>query len=211
MAYFSIIINGWSCSELDFNWLNKVFDWYIWDKAWLRRHLLIVDNHFSYVNWKFIERCDVLCILVLVLSLYFMHYLQFLDISLFLLFATVYINGLNKLMFDSLNMINILKWTFWNLFYPVWLISFTLKNIISGFEKAGIFSYNLYKTLDIIVKLKSSIQSDISDIFKISLTNLDVCCIDCVCRLVPIFFKILILLRAIYKLTTVHELDVYKI
>ena len=133
------------------------------------------------------------------------------NILLFSLLTIVYINELNKLMFDSFNMINILKWIFWNLFYFVWLISFILKNIIFRFKKTDIFPYNLYKTLDIIIKPKPNIQSDVSGIFKILLISLDVHYIDYVCRLALIFFKILILLCAIYKLIIVHELNIYKI
>ena len=210
-AYFSATTNGWSCSELGFDWLNKVFDRYTRDKARLRRRLLIVDGHSSHVNWKFIERCDVLRILVLVLPPHSTHRLQPLDISLFSPLATAYTNGLNKLMFDSLNMINMSKRTFWSLFYPAWLISFTSKNIVSGFEKAGIFPYNPRKTLDIIAKLKPSIQSDISNILKTPLTSLDTRRINHACQLTPTPSKIPTLLHAIYKLITIHELNTHKI
>ena len=120
-----------------------------------------------------------------VLFLHFMYCLQSLDILLFLSFVIVYINRLNKLIFDNFNIINILKWTFWNLFYSAWLISFISKNIVSGFEKVGIFSYNPHKTFSITAKLKPNIQSDIPDILKTLLTSLDIYCIDCACRLAP--------------------------
>ena len=44
-----------------------------------------------------------------VLPLHSTHHLQSLDILLFLLLVTVYINRLNKLIFNNLNIINILK------------------------------------------------------------------------------------------------------
>ena len=210
-AYFTATTNGWSCSQLGFDWLNKVFDPHTRDKARFRRRLLIVDGHSSHVNWKFMERCDALRVLVIVLPPHSTHRLQPLDISLFSPLATAYTNGLNKLMFDSLNMISMSKRTFWSLFYPAWLTSFTSKNIVSGFEKAGIFPYNPHKTLDIITKPKPSIQPYVSGILKTPLTSLDARRIDRACRLAPTPSKIPKLLRAIYKLTAVHELDTHEI
>ena len=78
----------------------------------MRKYLFIINGHSSHINWKFIEKCDILYILVFILPPHSMHYLQPLDISLFSSLTTAYINKLNKLMFNNLNIINISKQTF---------------------------------------------------------------------------------------------------
>jgi hypothetical protein len=54
-------------------WLNKVFDPHTRDKAKRSRRLLIVDGHLLHVNMAFIDRCDQLKILVLILSPHLTH------------------------------------------------------------------------------------------------------------------------------------------
>ena len=104
--------NKWISYELGLYWLLKVFHPYTKDKAGYRKCLLIMDNYFNYVNMAFIEKCDKFYILLLILPPYTIHCLQPLNIAFFLFLSIYYINGLNKLIFNSLKIIKISKRTF---------------------------------------------------------------------------------------------------
>ena len=74
-----------------------------------RRRLLIVDEHSSHVNMKFINKCDELKILLLILSSHTTHRLQPLNVSLFSPLASYYTNDLNELMFNLLGLVSMSK------------------------------------------------------------------------------------------------------
>jgi hypothetical protein len=79
VVYFASSEKGWSSNTYGLAWLNKVFDLYTRTKAKRSRRLLIVDGHLLYVNMAFLDRCDRLKILVLILSPHSTHKLQPLD------------------------------------------------------------------------------------------------------------------------------------
>ena len=118
MAHFAVTPNGWSCDVLGLNWLVEIFDRYTKKKAGNRRRLLIVDGYSSHVNMWFIEKCDELCILLLILPPHSTHRLQPLDVSLFAPLSSFYSTTANSLLTDSLGLINLSKRAFWSLFYP---------------------------------------------------------------------------------------------
>ena len=72
-------------------WLITVFQRYTNKKAGNKRRLLIVDGHSSHVNMKFIDLCDSLNIILLILPPHSTHRLQPLNIGLFKPLATFYI------------------------------------------------------------------------------------------------------------------------
>ena len=72
-AYFAVSSNGWSCNTLGLHWLEAIFYHYISKRAGRGRRLLIVDGYSSYVNLNFIDLCDKLRILILILPLYLTH------------------------------------------------------------------------------------------------------------------------------------------
>ena len=82
-AHFTSSPNGWSSHALGLNWLTTVFDRYTKSKAGNRHRLLIVDGHSSHVNMAFINECDRLRILLMILPPHSTHRLQPLDVSLF--------------------------------------------------------------------------------------------------------------------------------
>lgn len=149
-AFFAVTANGWSCDALGLNWLKTVFQRCTSKKAGNRRRLLIVDGHSSHVNMSFIDTCDQLRILLLILPPHSTHRLQPLDVSLFAPLSTHYTNSLNKLMFNSYGIVGMSKRQFWSCFLPAWKASFTEKNIESAFRKTGIFPYNPALVLDVI-------------------------------------------------------------
>ena len=68
-AYFRSSSMGWSSNDFGLEWLEKGFDSHIRKKS-KKYHcwrLLIVDGHSSHVNMTFLDTCDKLRILVLIL------------------------------------------------------------------------------------------------------------------------------------------------
>ena len=153
-AFFAVSFNGWSCDLLGLNWLERVFE-RCTKHMGHRRRLLVADGHSSHVNMKFINKCDELRILLMILPSHTTHRLQPLDVSMFAPLARYYTNALNDMMFNSLGTVNISKRVVWGVFWPAWQKAFNEKNIISGFEKTGIWPYNPNILLDKITKSPS--------------------------------------------------------
>ena len=151
-AHFAISSNGWSCDALGLHWLEAIFQRYTSQVAGRARRLLIVDGHSSHVNLRFINLCDSMRILLLVLPPHSTHRLQPLDVSLFAPLARYYTNGLNTLLLDSLGMVSMSKRAFWNVFWPAWQEAFSEKNIASGFKKTGIWPYDPEMVMSKITK-----------------------------------------------------------
>jgi DDE superfamily endonuclease len=151
-VYLAVTANGWSSDALGLRWLEDVFQRHTGKGQARGRRLLIVDGHSSHVNLQFIEKCDQLRILLLILPPHATHRLQLLDVSLFAPLATFYTNGLQEVMFSSLGSISITKRMFWSIFWPAWQQAFTPTNIASGFTKTGIWPFNPAIVLDKIAK-----------------------------------------------------------
>ena len=138
-AYFGTSTNGWSSDAFGLRWLHQVFERHTRAKAGNRRRLLIVDGHSSHVNIRFLNYCDAHRILVLILPPHSTHRLQPLDVGLFQPLATAYSKHLNNITSKSLGMVSMSKRMFWRIFKAAWKDSFTPKNIMSAFEKPGIW------------------------------------------------------------------------
>jgi hypothetical protein len=67
-------------------WLKCVFGRYVRAKAGNYRRLIIVDNHISYLNMRFINYADRNHILLAFMPSHLSHRLQSLDLGLFRLF-----------------------------------------------------------------------------------------------------------------------------
>ncbi len=98
-----------------------------------------MDGHLSHVNMAFLNKCDELRILVLILPPHSTHRLQPLDVRLFQLLSTAYSQEVNNFLTNSLGMVSMTKRRFWSLFLPAWERTFTANNIKSAFTKAGIW------------------------------------------------------------------------
>ena len=137
-CHFALTPNGWSCNALGLDWLTNVFDRYTREKSGNRRRLLIVDGHSSHVNLAFINACDRLCILLMILPPHTTHRLQPLDVSLFRPLATYYTNGLNKMLFDSLGLVLMSKRRFFQVFWPAWRQAFCEKNVLEYISQPSV-------------------------------------------------------------------------
>jgi hypothetical protein len=152
IAHFAISPNGWSSNALGLHWLEAIFHRYTSQLAGRGRRLLIVDGHSSHINLQFIELCDQLRILLLILPPHSTHRLQPLDVSLFAPLARFYTNHLNSLLANSLGMVSMSKRSFWSIFWPAWQEAFSSTNIRSGFTKTGIWPFNPIIILSKITK-----------------------------------------------------------
>ena len=72
-AFFTTSSKGWSSDVISLNWLTTIFQRYTGPKAGIRRRLLLVNGHSSHVNMKFINKCDELRILLLILPSHSTH------------------------------------------------------------------------------------------------------------------------------------------
>lgn len=206
-AFFAVSANGWSSDVLGLNWLKHVFQRYTGQKAGNRRRLLIVDGHSSHVNMQFIEKCDQLRILLLILPPHSTHRLQPLDVSLFSPLATFYTNGLNQLMFNSLGMVSMSKRAFWGVFLPAWKQAFTPKNIASGFAKTGIFPCNPSLLLDVITKPQLIEASDVSQLLETPMTGRAVRRMQRAYAIAPTKPILAKIFRATERLAAHHSID----
>ena len=138
-AFFVASENGWSSNAFGLRWLTQVFDPETRERARGRRRLLIVDGHSLHINIGFLEACDTLRIVVLILPPHSTHRLQPLDVGLFLPLALRYSQKLQKILDNSHGMTRMTKRLFWEVFKEAWDLTFTEKNITSAFKKTGIW------------------------------------------------------------------------
>jgi hypothetical protein len=138
-VYFAASSNGWSSHARGQDWLEKVFSRHTAKKAGRGRRLLLVDGHSSHVNLKFLDWADRNRIIIVVLPPHSTHRLQPLDVGLFSPLAKAYSQELDTIIHQSFGMTSMTKRLFWCAFRRAWLKSFTPANIISAFEKPGIW------------------------------------------------------------------------
>lgn len=206
-AFFATSANGWSSDALGLNWLKQVFDRCTKKKAGNRRRLLIVDGHSSHVNMRFIEKCDELRILLLILPPHSTHRLQPLDVSLFSPLATYYTEELNQFFFNSLGASYISKRTFWSVFRPAWHKAFSKKNIESAWRKTGLFPFNPQLVLNIITKPPKNCFNSSSGLIKTPMTNRAVRHIHRAYQNAPSSPLLAKILRANERLASEHSID----
>jgi hypothetical protein len=161
-AYFGSSAQGWSNNQFGLEWLTKVFNPATVEKATRARcrRLLIVDGHSSHVNLEFLETCDRLRIVVLILPPHSTHRLQPLDVSLFGALATAYSFEINEIMRKSAGLTSLTKRNFWLCFKAAWEKSFIPKNIESGFRRCGYWPFNPQIVLSIITPRPTTPQGE---------------------------------------------------
>ena len=105
------------------------------------RRLLILDGHSSHINLQFIEQCDQLRILLMVLAPHSTNWLQPLDRSLFAPLARYNTNELNDLLTDSFA-ICVFKSRFRSILWLAWQEDSSSTDIQSGFTNTCISPYS---------------------------------------------------------------------
>jgi hypothetical protein len=105
---YAMSYNDWIDNEID---LIRLIDVFHCQTMNLRnRRFLILDDHASHMSMKFIEFCWSMNIVLLCLSFYIIHYLQFLDVDCFDSLNKVYQKQLNKK--NKIEMMHIIKLNF---------------------------------------------------------------------------------------------------
>jgi hypothetical protein len=208
-AYFGSSSTGWSNDDFGLQWLEQVFDRYTRTLAGQRRRLLIVDGHSSYVNMAFLNKCDSLRILVLILLSYSTHRLQPLDVGLFGLLSTVYSVECNNYIARGLGYISLTKRLFWPIFKIAWDKSFTEDNIKSAFAKAGIWpvSYEIVQIITprLLTPPETTLQLPLR--LKTPLTSKSLRQLKAVYRQNPSPTKVELLFKATLKLSVQYSID----
>lgn len=138
-AYFGASSNGWSSNAFGLTWLRKAFRRHTRLKVGKGYHLLILDGHSSHVNMEFISKCDELKIILLILPPHSTHQLQPLDCGFFLPLSTNYSIALNDILHKGGGSSGITKRNFWIIVKRAWIQTCTTHNILSSFEKTGIY------------------------------------------------------------------------
>ncbi|EDN07669.1 predicted protein [Histoplasma mississippiense (nom. inval.)] len=154
-AYFAASENGWSNDEYELIWLQQVFNPLTKAKAGRSWRLLILNDHSSHINIKFISYADQNRILLTVLPPHSTHRLQPLDLVIFRPLAKAYSNELNENIRTGLGLIRTTKRDFCQLLKKVWEIAVIPSNIEIAFAAAGISPFNPERVLAKIVRLKT--------------------------------------------------------
>jgi hypothetical protein len=100
-AYFAISEKDWNNENMGIYWLQHVFDRYTKLIAGFYRYLLIVDDHNSYINMRFINYCDQNRILLAIFFSHSTHRLQFLDVGLFGFLAEYYSQEIDRFVVNA--------------------------------------------------------------------------------------------------------------
>jgi hypothetical protein len=137
-AYFASSQKGWTNDKMGLSWLQR-FHEYTYQFAGLHKRLLILDGHSSHVNITFLEKALSHHIIVVVLPPHSTHRLQPLDVGIFSPLALFYSQALDKYLRDSRGFSRVTKRVFWPLFKDAWEKAVSPANILSAFEKTGIF------------------------------------------------------------------------
>lgn len=151
-AFFTSSPNGWTSTELGFDWLVNLFDRETRDKAQRDWRLLYLDGHGSHLTIQFLDWCQSNKILVAVYPPHATHRLQPLDVSLFAPLATYYSKGLDEHMRLSEGLTAVTKRDFFGLFWPAWQKAFTEANISSGWSKTGLWLFDPSVVMRIFAK-----------------------------------------------------------
>jgi DDE superfamily endonuclease len=208
-AYFGASSNGWSNDAFGLKWLVQVFDRHTHRLAGHRRRLLIVDGHSSHVNMAFLNKCDELRILVLILPPHSTHRLQPLDVGLFQPLSTAYSQEVNNFLTKGLGMVSMTKRRFWSLFLPAWEKAFTEDNIKSAFAKAGIWPVDQKRVVDTITRPSTPPPTQIESPHRLKtpLTSKSIRQFQISYRNNPTNEKLHLLFKANERLTAQHAVD----
>lgn len=148
---FSATASGWTNDELGLQWLD---DFDKWSRAKLAKpshyRLLILDGHGSHTSIKFFTKCHQERIILAVFPPHATHRLQPLDIGIFRPFAMKYSLQLDQWRNDRLGMSRFTKREFFHIFWPSYVQSFTAKNILSAWEKSGLFPRDAAKIVNVV-------------------------------------------------------------
>ncbi len=149
---FSSTASGWTNDTLGLEWLKHFEQWSRDRMADPSKgyRLLILDGHGSHCSLKFQEICYQNRIVLAWFPSHSTHRLQPLDIGMFRPFAMRYSLLLDQWYNDRMGLCNFTKREFFQVFWPAYVQSFTTKNILSAWEKSGIFPRNAARIVNVV-------------------------------------------------------------
>jgi hypothetical protein len=136
-VFITVTQSGWSNDDAGLGWLQQVFDEDTKASARRRWRLLIIDGHGSHISRSFLTCCHQHKILVAIFPPHSTHTLQPADVVLFKPLSTAYSQQLTRWTQRSKGLLPVKKGSFFSLFWPAWLQSFTKYNIHKAFDTTG--------------------------------------------------------------------------
>jgi hypothetical protein len=109
--------SGWTNNQLGLACLEQVFDCCTKKKARRRWRLLILDGDGSHLTMDFIKYCDANKIPLIIFPPHSTHSLQPLDVVMFKLLSTAYLNELLLYLHQSQGLLTVKKGDFFLLFW----------------------------------------------------------------------------------------------
>jgi hypothetical protein len=144
--------DSWISDELGLSWVQSLFYKETLDKVKRDWRLLILDSHSSHCTLSFLEWCRSNRILVAVFPPHSTHRLQPPDVSLFKPLATNYSTSSDTHSRLSQGLASFTKREFFKSFYSAFDNIFIKTNIMSGWLKTGIETFDPDQVLEIFEK-----------------------------------------------------------
>lgn len=141
-CHFASSPNGWTSDGLGYSWLTGLFEKETASKARRSHWLLLVDEHGSHINMKFLDWCEKLRILLAVYPPHSTHRLQPLDLSVFAPLANYNSQALDDLVRISEGHTSISKRDFFSLFWSAFEKAFPQEKIASAWSNTGIWPFD---------------------------------------------------------------------
>ncbi|KIM76312.1 hypothetical protein PILCRDRAFT_77983, partial [Piloderma croceum F 1598] len=132
--------NGWTDSELGYEWLVKDFDAQTKDKAGGRTHVLLMDGHCSHYSLDLLKYAQKNNIVILRYLPHCTHVLQGLDVVCFAKMKTKFHKEIHT--FEDSHIRGVGKGDFAGVFRWAYLCAFTPETVKAAFATTGVHPYN---------------------------------------------------------------------
>ena len=132
--------NGWTDSELGYEWLVKDFDAQTKDKAGGRTRVVLMDGHSSHYSLDLLEYARKNNIVILGYPPHCTHVLQGLDVVCFAKMKTEFRAEIHA--FEDSHMRGVGKGDFAGVFGRAYLRAFTPESVKAAFAATGVHPYN---------------------------------------------------------------------
>src|SRR5579859_4513653 len=136
---------GWTCDNIGFEWLTRVFEPNTRDKANGKRRALVFDGHGSHVQPEVLRFCIDNNISILLMPPHSFHLCQPLDVGVFSPLKTYMSQELDKIMRYGVSSIKKFEWA--DAYRCARCQAMTVSNIKSTFRTAGLHPFSRHKVL----------------------------------------------------------------
>jgi hypothetical protein len=133
-------LNGWTDSELGYEWLVKDFDAQTKDKSGGRTRVFLMDGHCSHYSLDLLEYAQKNNIIILGYPPHCTHVLQGLDVVCFAEMKTEFCKEIHA--FEDSHMWGVGKGDFAGVFGRAYLHAFTPEAVKAAFTATGVHPFN---------------------------------------------------------------------